>query len=69
MFPCERKTRVVVIEGHIAPSAGVMAGAAIRTKLTIVLVIRSMTGVAVRRCTFIYTVDMTGGTLDIGVFA
>ena len=39
MLPNQRKTRIAMVEGRIAPPAGRMAGTAVRAKLTVMVVI------------------------------
>ena len=43
VFPGKREGGGAVIEGHIAPSAGIVAGSAIRPKLTVVFILRCVT--------------------------
>jgi len=54
-----------VIETHIFPTAGVMAGCAIRAELTIMCILLSMTGKTILGCTFENIVHMTGCALYI----
>jgi hypothetical protein len=62
MLAAERKTGLVVIEANILPGAGIMARAALLAKLSVVHIPAGMACKAVRCCTFIAAVDMTGGT-------
>ena len=68
MFSCQRKTGVIVVEGCITPSTRIMAGSAVRTKLSVVFILISMTRITIRWCTLIYTVRMTCTTLGIRMF-
>ena len=58
----ERKTRLVMIETHIPPGAGVMAGATICAKLAAVRIVLRVTGKAVGCGAFEDAVEMTCGT-------
>ena len=49
MRPSQREGGLVVIEGHIAPTRGRMALPAVRPKLTLMIILRGMTGIAVLR--------------------
>ena len=60
MLACQRETRVIVVEANITPTAGHMAGAAIRAKLAIVSISGSMAGKTVRRRTFELSIGMAG---------
>lgn len=68
MFPFERETGLVVVEGSVAPSIGRVTGTAIGAELTIVFVFRGMTGITVGRRAFV-AVGMTCLALYSGVFA
>lgn len=57
----ERKSRLVMIEAHILPGAGVMADATVCSKLSAVRIVARMTGKAVGRGAFKDAVEMTGG--------
>ena len=67
MFSDQRESGFVVIESHIAPTAGVVAGSAICAELSVVIVFSGMAGITICRCTFIDAIGMTGGTLHIVV--
>ena len=69
MLPNQRKSRIVVIEGRVAPAAGNMAGSAIRSKLSAMRVFGRVTRVAILRCTFIDTVSMARCAGEIRVLA
>lgn len=56
VFPCQREPRIVVIEGHLAPCGGLMTGAAVRPKLTVVDIARRVAGETILGCTFVNTV-------------
>ena len=62
VMPHERKRCVVVIEGHICPSAGDMTRGAIRSKLTVVLVSRGVACITGLGCALVYAVHMAGRT-------
>lgn len=59
MSPCQRKCRVVVIEGCLTPRCGLMTRTTICAKLTVVGIPGGMTGIAILRCTFVDTVPVT----------
>lgn len=58
-----------MVEGHILPTAGVMATGASCTELSAVFIFGGMTGVTIFGRAFIDAVGMTGGALDIGMQA
>lgn len=58
-----------MVEAGIAPSAGAVAGSAIRSKATAMVIIRCVTGVTVRRCATINAICMTGVTGQVIVAA
>ena len=60
----KRESRVVVVEGHIAPPAGVMTGTTVRAELSVMLILRCVAGITIRRCTLENTVGMTGTALN-----
>jgi len=47
MFSHQREAGIVVIEVHIAPAAGGMAGTAIRAELSVMCVLAGMTGITI----------------------
>lgn len=47
MFPFERETGLVMVEGSVAPSVGRVTGTAIGAELTVMLVLRGVTGIAI----------------------
>ena len=61
----KREGCVVVVEGHVAPAAGVVAGTTIRTELSVVFVFGCMTRITILRGPFVNTVGMTCTTLNI----
>jgi len=69
MFAHQREAGVVVVEGRVAPSARGMTGTAVRAELSVMGIFGCMTGITIRRCTFINTVDVAGGALNVGMFA
>ncbi|MGB7875456.1 MAG: hypothetical protein WBL25_13815, partial [Anaerolineales bacterium] len=60
MLSIQLKCTFIMIEGNIFPTAGAMAGCAIRSELTCVCIFGSMATVTVRRCTSINTIGMAG---------
>jgi len=65
MLPGQREARVAVLEAYRAPPFGGVAGPTIRTELSAMRIIDSMTGIAVRRRSFENTVRVTGKTGNI----
>lgn len=61
---CQRKSRSVVIEIHIAPARRLVAGVTYSPKLTIMVVILGVAGKAVLRRPFEHPIDMTRRTSD-----
>ena len=68
MRTCEREARKLVIEGHLRPAIGRMAGAAVIAKLTPMLVILLVTGDTLSRCVDELPVDVTtvAGCIQMG---
>lgn len=64
MGASERESRISVIEIHIPPRAGVMAGTAIRPKLTAMSIIRGVAGKTIGRRAFVDSIGVAGGTRD-----
>jgi len=56
VLPCQRETRIRVIEGYIAPTTCVMTSHTIGSKLPVVVVIRSMAGKAIFGCAFEFSI-------------
>ena len=69
MFPRKRESGVIVIEGHVSPTAGVMAGTAVCAELTVVVVPVRVAGITIRGRTFIHSIHMTGTALNACVFS
>lgn len=67
MFSRQRESGIVVIESHIAPTAGIVTRSAVRAELTIMLVFRGMTGITILGRPFEHTIGMTGSTLHAGM--
>ena len=49
---------IVVVEANIRPFGGFMTRSAIRSKLTVVLILGSMTGITILWCAFVYIIDV-----------
>lgn len=64
MMPDQWEACIVVIEGYVCPSAGIMTRATVRAKLTTVLVHRGMACVTICGSSLVHTVCMAGCTLD-----
>ena len=64
MLAQKRESSIVVVEGHIAPPAGVMTGTTVRAELSVMLILRCVAGITIRRCTLENTVGMTGTALN-----
>jgi hypothetical protein len=60
----QREFTIVMIKVDMIPTGGVMTGRAVRAKLSIVIVILLMTGVAIHRRASELLIDMTGLTRD-----
>lgn len=69
MFPRQLEGRIVVIERGGLPAAGRMADRALIAKRAIMRVIIRMTGGAIHRCAFEYTVNTTVLTGNRGMFS
>ena len=69
VFARQRESRVAMIEIHIRPAACHMTGTAVRTKLPIMLILASVTGITIRGRSLIHAIDMAGSTLHTRVFA
>ena len=67
MQPGQREIRVVMVEGDIRPFGGFMAGGAIGTKLSVVFVLRGMTGITILGSALVNVVDMTRCAHDGGM--
>jgi len=67
VLPCQREGRVVVIEGHVAPSGRVMARSTIRAELAVMLVIVCMAGKTIPGCPFVYVIHMARLADHIGM--
>ena len=65
MLSGQWETCVAVIETYLTPTPGGVASAAIRTELSTMSIISSMTGMAIRRRTFEGTVCVAGKTGNI----
>lgn len=63
----QREPRVVVVEGHVLPTARVMTGRAIRAKLPSMLVVSCVAGKAIFGRSFEHPICVTGRALDIRV--
>ena len=63
----ERESGFGMVEGHILPAAGVMAGFAGRAELAVVLIAGCMTGETIFRRAFIGSIGMAGLALNIRV--
>lgn len=61
----QREGRFAVIERHILPAAGVMAGLTLRAKLAIVMIILAMAGKTIHRRAAIRTTGMTFFASDV----
>lgn len=68
MMPNQREGGVVVIEGYIAPGAGVMARAAGCAELSAVGILGGMTRVTIGWSAFVDTVGVTSLTLNTCMF-
>lgn len=55
------ESRIVVIEGNIGPLRRLMAGPAVGAKLTVVVILAGMTGIAIRGRS-LKTIGMAGCT-------
>lgn len=67
VFPFQRKGCVIVIEGRISPSAGVVTGFAVHAELTVVGILRRVAGITIRRRASVNAVGVAGLTLRRGV--
>jgi len=65
VFPDKRETGIIVVEGCIPPTAGVMTGSAVCPELSVVFVIAGMTGKTICRCALVDAVGMTRTALNI----
>ena len=61
MTASQRETGPAVIEVYVIPSARVMAGTAVVSKLSGMGILLSVTGKTIGGCVFIFAIDMTGG--------
>ena len=68
MMPDQWECGIVVIEGYISPSTGIVAGAAVCAKLTVVVIFCGMARITICGRAFIYAVGMAGSALDIVMF-
>jgi len=69
VFPDKRETGIIVVKGHIAPSAGVMTGTAIRPELPVMFVLAGMAGKTIFRRPLVNAVGMTCTALNICMLA
>lgn len=68
MLAHKRETGIVMVERCVSPPAGRVAGTAIRTKLTVVLVLVGMTGITIGGRPLV-TIGMTGFALNVVMLA
>lgn len=61
MLPGQRKACIGMVKRHIGPFCGLMAGSTVGAKLSVMIVILGMTGIAIGGSTFVGIVHMTGG--------
>ena len=64
----EREVRFIVVEGHVIPTRGLVAGGTVRAKLSAMLILLAMAGVAIAGRAFVCPVLVTLFTLRLGVF-
>ena len=67
VFPNQRETGVIVIESCIRPSARVMARAAVRAKLTVMLILGRVAGKTILRRAFIDPIRMASAAQNTGM--
>lgn len=60
----KREAGVAVIEGHIGPTAGGMAGTTVRTELSVMTILRRMARITIRRRSLVHTIGMTCTALN-----
>jgi hypothetical protein len=67
MLSHQWKSSVIVIKTCVAPAAGTVTGAAIRAKLSVMLIITSVTGKAAGGRAFIYIIHVARCAWRVGV--
>ena len=54
-----------MIKGYVLPATGVMTGTTIGAKLSVVIVLGGVTGIAIFGCAFINAIGVTGFALYV----
>ena len=63
--PYQREAGIVMIKGRVAPSARIMTGSTIRSKLAVVCILVGMAGITIRWGTLVHPVDLACAALNI----
>lgn len=65
MRPHQREGGLAMIEGHILPAGCIMARGTYRSELSVVCILGSMTGIAIRGCALEHAIRVTDHTLNV----
>lgn len=69
MLSSQRERRIVMIKSHVAPPAWVVTGTTVRSELSVMSILCSVTGKTIRGRSLIHSVDVTCLALNTGMFA